>query len=531
MNKTKNNNLNICNICSEECPDNLGNHIRSMHGVDAFKEAIINAKKHGASDSEIGAVFKINLKQLETIITEAFGVNVSFFTKKKKIKHWEPEDYKMEQTTVWSFKQRGSWATHDGRYRGNWSPFIPRNVILKYSHPGDVVLDYFIGSGTTAIEAKLLGRKCIGIDINPACVALTLKNLEFEALALFSRRTAMHNPTIKLGDARNLTDIHDETIDLICTHPPYAGIINYSSNIEDDLSKCNLEQFLNEMRKVAQESYRVLKPGKICAILIGDTRKHAHVIPMGFWTIEVFLEAGFKLRELIIKRQHNCKTTGFWYNKSIKYNFLLLAHEYLPIFEKPEKSGAKKVKESSSVLKKKPFIMSTSAISNDIKPETTTVWILPRDNFDDAVDRNVRRRYSSDGTFLEVAIASGKVRTAPASEKDELSDLLYIKYVLPGNKESNYAADVHELAEIIKKVLEKNKKARYIAMQTSDKRTGNYIVPLAKLVLFELQSMKRLWLKEIIIAVPENHQVENKGQDSYVILHRYLMVYEVVREK
>ena len=52
--------------------------------------------------------------------------------------------------------------------------------------------------------------------------------------------------------------------------------------------------------------------------------------------MDVYLNAGFKLRELVIKRQHNCKTTGFWYANSIKYNFLLLAHEYLPIFEKPK---------------------------------------------------------------------------------------------------------------------------------------------------------------------------------------------------
>mgnify|MGYP000675009021 CR=1 FL=1 len=91
------------------------------------------------------------------------------------------------------------------------------------------------------------------------------------------------------------------------------------------------------MRKVADESFRVLKPGKKCAILIGDTRKHKYVVPIGFWTIRVFLDAGFNLKELVIKRQHKCKTTGFWYDRSIKYNFLLLAHEYLPIFEKPKK--------------------------------------------------------------------------------------------------------------------------------------------------------------------------------------------------
>ena len=67
--------------------------------------------------------------------------------KKKQI--LEPEDFELETNTVWSFKKRGNWATHDAKYRGNWSPFIPRNIILRYSKKGEIVLDPFIGSGTT----------------------------------------------------------------------------------------------------------------------------------------------------------------------------------------------------------------------------------------------------------------------------------------------------------------------------------------------------------------------------------------------
>ena len=48
----------------------------------------------------------------------------------------------------------------------------------------------------------------------------------------------------------------------------------------------------------------------------------------------IFEEAGFKLKELIIKEQHNCKATGYWKTNSVKYNFLLIAHEYLFVFKK-----------------------------------------------------------------------------------------------------------------------------------------------------------------------------------------------------
>jgi hypothetical protein len=92
----------------------------------------------------------------------------------------QPNNFKLEQTTVWSFPNRGSWATHSGKYRGNWSPYVPRNLILRYSNPGDWVLDQFMGSGTTLVEAKLLNRNAVGVDINPQSVSISETNLQFQ---------------------------------------------------------------------------------------------------------------------------------------------------------------------------------------------------------------------------------------------------------------------------------------------------------------------------------------------------------------
>ncbi len=101
----------------------------------------------------------------------------------------------------------------------------------------------------------------------------------------------------------------DESIDLICTHPPYADIIKYSDGIDGDLSQLKVKDFLEEMKKVAAESYRVLKKDKFCAVLMGDTRQKGCMIPMSFGVMRIFEDVGFKLKELIIKEQHNCKAT------------------------------------------------------------------------------------------------------------------------------------------------------------------------------------------------------------------------------
>ena len=237
------------------------------------------------------------------------------------------EKFELETNTVWSFPNRGKWATHDAKYRGNFSPHVAKNIILRYSKPNDMVLDQFVGAGTTLIECKLNNRNAIGIDINPKAVEITKAILNFES-------EFQNNIEVKLGDACNLQDVKDNSIDLICTHPPYADIIKYSDNIEGDLSHLKNKDFLVAIEKVARECYRVLKKDKFCAIVMGDTRKNGMVQPLGFEVMQRFINSGFKLKEIIIKEQHNCKATGFWKTNSQKYNFLLLAHEYVFIFKK-----------------------------------------------------------------------------------------------------------------------------------------------------------------------------------------------------
>lgn len=244
------------------------------------------------------------------------------------IKKWEPEDFELEMTTHWSFPKRGDWATHDAKWRGNWSPYIPRNIILRYSKEGDLVLDQFAGGGTTLVEAKLLNRRIVGVDVNDTALARCREKTDFQI------NGADGKVYIHKGDARKLDFLPNNSIDLICTHPPYADIIRYSEDNKADLSCFSVSDFLIEMETVASECHRVLKNGRFCAILMGDTRKKGHMVHISFDVMRIFENAGFKLKEHIIKEQHNCRATGYWKTNSLKYNFLLIAHEHLFVFRK-----------------------------------------------------------------------------------------------------------------------------------------------------------------------------------------------------
>ena len=168
-----------------------------------------------------------------------------------------------------------------------------------------------MGSGTTLVEAKLLNRNAVGVDINPQSVLISEKNLRFQC-------ETSSKIFVKSGDATDLCFMKDSHIDFICTHPPYADIIKYSKGIGGDVSLLGVEEFLQEMQRVSKESYRVLKRGKMCAVMMGD--------------MECFLQAGFVNKEIIIKEQHNCRSACYW-EKQMN-DFLLLAHEYIFVFQK-----------------------------------------------------------------------------------------------------------------------------------------------------------------------------------------------------
>lgn len=524
----------------DERNNRMTNKNGNLQTKKKLQKAILREKAKGASDEEIGKKYGVTLRYIEKLITQSQGVNVSVLRPSKKIKKLHPKDFQEEQTTVWSFKQRGNWATHSGEYRGNWSPYIPRNVILKYSKPGELVLDCFCGAGTTGVEAKLLGRRCIICDINDKAVELAKRNINFEInsqnyfeFAKNSRPPKVYEPEIRVGDARDLSFLKNESIDLICTHPPYANIIHYTDSKRGDLSFCDVDEFLKEMTKVARENFRILKPGRQCAILIGDLRRKKHVIPLGFQLIDIYLDAGFKLKELIIKRQHNCKTTGFWYDRSIKYNFLLLAHEYLPIFEKPKSSIIKE--------KKANYYSATVPISKQHIPirkkidrfETTTVWIFPEESFEERLNKNIIDRYSNGRGYSTIILSPHVEDEKDFKKKEDNKKLLFLKSVFSSNNNThlNIECYLQKIKEVINQNLLEINKDGFIAIHIEDVRINGYVEPIAKKIVEALSSNENLWLKEIIITVPENvnYQNHHSSRKHLKTAHQYLLVYDVVK--
>jgi len=299
-----------------------------------------------------GEEYKAFMRDHKEVVIEGKAVKLVDWG---KIDLLEPEEFTLEKTTVWSFENRGKWATHRGDYRANWAPEIPRNLILRYTEPNDLVLDQMVGSGTTLVECKLLGRNGIGVDINPEAIMLSWNRLDF------TYTKASSTQKLYVGDARRLDLIPPCSIDLIATHPPYASIVSFAKQkkLEGDLSRIHsIDEFILNMRQVAIECLRVLKPGKHCAILIGDTHRHKHFIPISYRVLDAFLSAEwedsrFILREGIIKRQWHTETMRGRWRERYEHDFLLTFHEHLFVFRKPsEGEDVSKFKDSMKLISK-----------------------------------------------------------------------------------------------------------------------------------------------------------------------------------
>ncbi|MEO5741931.1 MAG: DNA methyltransferase, partial [Vicinamibacterales bacterium] len=90
----------------------------------------------------------------------------------------------------WTSKQRVANSLHEVSYRACFKPQLPRFFIDRFTAPGDLVYDPFMGRGTTVIEAALAGRTPAGCDINPLSAMLAEPRLSPPTAEEVARRLA-----------------------------------------------------------------------------------------------------------------------------------------------------------------------------------------------------------------------------------------------------------------------------------------------------------------------------------------------------
>jgi DNA modification methylase len=205
-----------------------------------------------------------------------------------------------------------------------------------------LILDPFLGSGTTLIAAKQLGKDGIGFDISKEYITLATKRLE-EQGDLFELRTTQK---VILDDAKNIKKyLKDESVDLVITSPPYWDILKQQRSVDSKQTrnyqekKGNLgeitdyHRFINELKQIFRAVLDVLKSGSYCIIEVMDIRKKAKLYTLHIDTIRFMEELGFVFDDIVIWNRkaeyNNLKPIGFPYVFRINR-----VHEYILIFKK-----------------------------------------------------------------------------------------------------------------------------------------------------------------------------------------------------
>lgn len=117
----------------------------------------------------------------------------------------------------WTSAQREGHSLHEVSYRACFKPSLPAFFIERLSQPGDLVLDPFMGRGTTVLEAALRGRVPCGNDVNPLSAMLVRPRLSPPTLpAIFARLESLPLRWTGWLDDDLLVFFHPQTLAEIC---------------------------------------------------------------------------------------------------------------------------------------------------------------------------------------------------------------------------------------------------------------------------------------------------------------------------
>lgn len=252
------------------------------------------------------------------------------------------EEWKEYTKTVWHIANTSS-ADHPAVFPEE----IPHRLIKLFTFWGDIVLDPFAGTGTTAFAAIKNGRLAICIDQSKQYLDVIHRGLE-------SFNGTRHHATVIEGDSRNLSFLKNDSIGLIVTSPPYWNKADYGTADINMGSIGGYRKFLRQMATAFQECFRVLTPGRKICIVTANVNQHTNhgllTFPLAADFTSILRDIGFVMINEIVWSKD--RTGGKWgsYGQqrpifgSYPYppNFLFKnVHEYILIFAKPVSSPKK----------------------------------------------------------------------------------------------------------------------------------------------------------------------------------------------
>jgi len=312
--------------------------------VEELKERVILRKQGGLQKNE---TFLEKNKKLDIPfkrICNCPSNHINCLDAKQWMKH---------QVAIWEF----SYEKRDTRDK-NIHPAVfpiglPAKCIELFTHKGELVLDPFVGIGTTLIAARDLERNAVGFDLNKKYIDFTKKRLLQLHLFPVTEQIAICDDAINIPNY-----LEENTISLSVTSPPYANMLNrprenkslrgdlrnnqhykkiqqYSKNPRD-LGTMEPRGFAEALGEIYKRILPLHKPGAHCVINITDLWWNNKRIPIHLYVIEALEKAGYELRNTIIWDRRNLVNKAGIFGWPSNYITLGTTFEYILDFWRPK---------------------------------------------------------------------------------------------------------------------------------------------------------------------------------------------------
>mgnify|MGYP001338140517 FL=1 len=268
-----------------------------------------------------------------------------------------PKDWLKSQLGVWQFSYEGRDVRDKTVHPATFPIALAKKVIELFTHEGQLLLDPFVGSGTTLLAASDLNRNAVGFDLQKQYVQLCASRLSTNSnIFNYSKQTAVED------DARNIPRyLHPESLSLIWTSPPYANLLNrkrrnksrrnrnneqlgkveqYSQD-ERDLGVLDLAGYTAAMGDIFEGLLLLLKPKGHCVINVPDMWWENERITIHISLVEEMRTRGYELRNIIIWDRTNLVNQIGIFGWPSNYITMGVTFEYMLDFWRPLPSDGK----------------------------------------------------------------------------------------------------------------------------------------------------------------------------------------------
>lgn len=263
-----------------------------------------------------------------------------------------PKEWLKAQIGVWQFHYEGRDIRDKDLHPATYPIALATRCIELFTHQGELVLDPFVGSGTTLVAARDTGRNAVGFDLNPAYIQLSQQRLSTPSLFTDSQQLAI------CDDARNIPAyLAENSVALILTSPPYANLLNrrrknksrrgkdrqngqylrieqYSQDPRD-LGTLALEEYTAAMAGIFKGLLPLLRPRGHCVVNVPDMWWEDQRITIHLALVEALRGVGYELRNIIIWDRTNIVNRIGIFGWPTNYITMGVTFEYLLDFWKP----------------------------------------------------------------------------------------------------------------------------------------------------------------------------------------------------